>query len=215
MNKFELVLFDLDGTLIDTDKLIFMSYRHVFNKYRPDYKLTFEEVISFLGPTLMDTFKVYFPNENHDEMIEEYRKYTMEHHHKFVNAFSGAEQVMKELRELGVHIGIVTSKRRDVAMFGLQEFNLDKYTELMVDCNDVKNFKPHPEGINKALDYFNIKPENTLMVGDSKSDMLAGINAKCKVAAVNYSIKGEFYNELNVDYVINELNDIIKIVKGD
>ena len=63
MNKFELVLFDLDGTLIDTDKLIFMSYRHVFNKYRPDYKLTFEEVISFLGPTLMDTFKVYFPNE--------------------------------------------------------------------------------------------------------------------------------------------------------
>lgn len=215
MNKFELVLFDLDGTLIDTDKLIFMSYNHIFKKYRSDYKLTFEELMSFLGPTLMDTFKIYFPNENHDEMIEEYREYTIAHHHKFVSAFNGAEKVMCELRKLGIHIGIVTSKRRDVALFGLQEFGLDKYCELLVDCNDVKRFKPDPEGINLALKHFNVKPEKTLMVGDSKSDMLAGINASCKVAAVNYSIKGEFYKELVVDYIISELNDILKIVKGE
>ena len=53
------------------------------------------------------------------------------------------------------------------------------------------------------------------MVGDSKSDMLAGINAKCDVAAVDYSIKGAFYKDLNVNYVISELYDLIKIVKGE
>ena len=56
MSKYKLVLFDLDGTLIDTDKLIFMSYKHVLNKYRSDYKVSFDEMIDFLGPTLMDTF---------------------------------------------------------------------------------------------------------------------------------------------------------------
>ncbi len=213
MNKFDLVLFDLDGTLIDTDKLISMSYFHVFNKYRKDYDVSFKEMLNFLGPTLMDMFKIYFPNEDHDEMIEEYRRYTMAHHHKFVNAFSGALETLKTLRELGVHVGVVTSKRKDVAIFGLEEFGLDKYCELLIDCNDVTKFKPDPEGVNKAINYFNVDSSKTLMVGDSKSDMLAGINAGCKVAAVNYSIKGEFYKELNVDYVINNLIEIVNIVK--
>ena len=65
------------------------------------------------------------------------------------------------------------------------------------------------------MNYFNVLPSETLMVGDSKSDMLAGINAKCDVAAVDYSIKGAFYKDLNVNYVISELYDLIKIVKGE
>lgn len=215
MIKYKLVLFDLDGTLIDTDKLIFMSYLHVFKKYRPDYRVSFNEMLSFLGPTLMETFKVYFPNLNHDEIIEEYRKYTMENHFKFVSAFKDAEYVLKELKSLGVHIGIVTSKRKDVAIYGLKQFNLDQYVELLIDCNDVKKYKPDPEGVNKALEYFNVDKEDTLMVGDSQSDMLAGIYAGCKVAAVDYSIKGKFYIDLPVNYVIKELKDIIQIVKGE
>ena len=200
MSKYKLVLFDLDGTLIDTDKLIFMSYKHVLNKYRSDYKVSFDEMIDFLGPTLMDTFKVYFPGMDHDEIIEEYREYNVSHHRKFVNAFKGAELTLKTLRELGIHVGVVTSKRKDVADFGLQEFGLDKY-------------KPDPEGIIKAMDHFNVLPSETIMVGDSKSDMLAGINAKCDTIAVDYSIKGEFYKDLNVNHVISELYEIIDIVK--
>mgnify|MGYP003307327953 CR=1 FL=1 len=215
MSKYKLVLFDLDGTLIDTDKLIFMSYKHVLNKYRSDYKVSFDEMIDFLGPTLMDTFKVYFPGMDHDEIIEEYREYNVSHHRKFVNAFKGAESTLKELRELGIHVGVVTSKRKDVADFGLQEFGLDKYCEILVDCDDVKNFKPHPEGILKAIEHFKAQPNETLMVGDSKSDMMAGMNAGCDVAAVSYSIKGAFYEGLNVNYIIDELLDILKIVKGD
>lgn len=213
MSKYKLVLFDLDGTLIDTDKLIFMSYKHVLNKYRSDYKVSFDEMIDFLGPTLMDTFKVYFPGMDHDEIIEEYREYNVSHHRKFVNAFKGAELTLKTLRELGIHVGVVTSKRKDVADFGLQEFSLDKYCELLIDCNAVTKYKPDPEGIIKAMNHFNVLPSETIMVGDSKSDMLAGINAKCDTIAVDYSIKGEFYKDLNVNHVISELYEIIDIVK--
>ncbi len=214
MNKYKLVLFDLDGTLIDTDKLIFMGYYHMFQKYRPDYKVNFDEMLSFLGPTLMDMFNIYFPSFNQDELIEEYRKYTMENHHKFVNAYSNAYETLKELKNRGIHIGVVTSKRKDVAQYGLEEFKLDEFVELLIDCNAVKKFKPDPEGINKAIEHFKVSASETLMVGDSKSDMLAGINAKCKVAAINYSIKGQFYEGLNVDYIINELSEILEIVKG-
>ena len=215
MNKYKLVLFDLDGTLIDTDKLIFMGYYHMFKTYRNDYKVTFDDMLSFLGPTLMDMFKIYFPNENHNEMIEEYRRFTMENHDKFVSSFKGAEETLKALKDIGVRLGVVTSKRKDVASYGLKQFNLDKYIELLIDCNDVTKFKPDPEGINRALEYFNVDSKDTLMVGDSKSDMLAGLSANCDVAAVNYSIKGDFYKNLNVNYVINELSEIIKIVKGE
>jgi prephenate dehydrogenase len=120
VNKFELVLFDLDGTLIDTDKLIFMSYRHVFNKYRPDYKLTFEEVINFLGPTLMDTFKVYFPNENHDEMIA----YTSQLCHVVSNAFVKSPVAQK-------HHGYSAGSFRDLTR--VARLNENMWTELFLD----------------------------------------------------------------------------------
>ena len=90
---------------------------------------------------------------------------------------------------------------------------MDKYCELLIDCNAVTKYKPDPEGIIKAMDHFNVLPSETIMVGDSKSDMLAGINAKCDTIAVDYSIKGEFYKDLNVNHVISELYEIIDIVK--
>jgi len=213
--QYKLVLFDLDGTLIDTDKLIFMGYYHLFKKYRPDYEVTFKDMIGFLGPTLIDMFNIYFKNENKQMLIEEYREYVMSHHHKFVSVFNGAKELLEELNKLGVHIGVVTSKRKDVALHGLKQFGLDEYCELLIDCDAVKKFKPDPEGINYSMNHFNVKPEETLMVGDSQSDILAGINAKCHTVAVNYSIKGEFYKDLNVDYVVEKLLDILNIVKGE
>ena len=215
MLKYKAILFDLDGTLIDTDKLIFMGYYHLFKKYRKDYKVTFEDMMSFLGPTLIDMFNIYFEKEDKKALIEEYREYVMANHNRFVNVFDGAKELFIELHQLGIHIGVVTSKRKDVAFYGLKQFGLDKYCEILVDCDDVKNFKPHPEGVLKALEYFNVSPCEALMVGDSKSDMLAGKSAGCDVAAVNYSIKGDFYSDLNVNYVIDELLDILKIIKGD
>lgn len=215
MAKYKVVLFDLDGTLIDTDKLIFMGYYHLFKKYRKDYKVTFEDMMSFLGPTLIDMFNIYFEKEDKSVLIEEYREYVVAHHNKFVNVFDGAKELFIELNKMGVHIGVVTSKRKDVALYGLKQFGLDKYCEILVDCDDVKNFKPHPEGALKAIEHFKAQPNETLMVGDSKSDMMAGMNAGCDVAAVSYSIKGAFYEGLNVNYIIDELLDILKIVKGD
>lgn len=215
MLKYKLVLFDLDGTLIDTDKLIFMGYYHLFKKYRPDYKVTFDDMIGFLGPTLIDMFNIYFEKEDKKMLIEEYREYVLSHHNKFVSAFKGAKELFIELTKLGVHIGVVTSKRKDVALYGLKQFGLDEYCELLIDCDAVSKFKPDPEGINYSMNYFNVLPKDTLMVGDSKSDILAGINAGCDTVAVNYSIKGEFYKNLNVNYVIEELLDILKIVKGE
>ena len=215
MLKYKLVLFDLDGTLIDTDKLIFMGYYHLFKKYRKDYEVTFKDMIGFLGPTLIDMFNIYFVNEDKKKLIEEYREYVIAHHDKFVSAFKGAKELLEELHKLGIHIGVVTSKRRDVALYGLKQFGLDKYCELLVDCDAVKKFKPDPEGINYSIKYFNVTPSETLMVGDSESDMLAGINANCDVVAVNYSNKGEFNKDLKVNYIISELLDILKIVKGE
>ena len=164
------------------------------------------------GKVRIDTIKEHIVLSNIDKkaLIEEYREYVMTNHNRFVNVFDGAKELFSELHKLGVHIGVVTSKRKDVAFYGLKQFGLDKYCEILVDCDDVKNFKPHPEGVLKALEYFNVSPCEALMVGDSKSDMLAGKNAGMKVCAVedNFSKPQEELKRALADYYIQDYDDI-------
>ena len=74
MENIKVILFDVDGTLIDTDELIINSYKELFRIFRPDYKLTREEEISFLGPTLASKFPRYF-KEDFQLLFQVYRNY--------------------------------------------------------------------------------------------------------------------------------------------
>ena len=74
------ILFDLDGTLLNTDLLIKKSFIHTFKKYKPDYTLSEEELLSFLGPSLKNTFSRYVENNQVDELIQYYRDYNHKHH---------------------------------------------------------------------------------------------------------------------------------------
>lgn len=205
------ILFDLDGTLLDTDKLIFMTYKYMFDKFGEGYEPTFNEMLSFLGPTLMEVFPKYF-KQNVDYLIEEYRTYNVSHHQAFVQPIYGAKDVLHAIKEKGLKIAVVTSKRKDVALLGLQLFGLDNYIDYLVDCTMVTKYKPDPEGIEMVLDEFNIRAEEALMVGDSLSDILAGINSGCKTMAVSYSLKGNFYKNQKIDYIIDSLYDILKLI---
>lgn len=89
------LLFDLDGTVLNTDELIFQSFRYTFIKLLPDYTLSEEELLSFLGPPLRDSFARYLSGNQVDEAVQIYRAYNHEKHNDYVTLYPHETEVIK------------------------------------------------------------------------------------------------------------------------
>jgi pyrophosphatase PpaX len=209
--KINTILFDLDGTLINTNELIIESFLHTLNSYYPSkYQRT--DVLPFLGPTLYETFGSLNP-EKMEEMVKVYRKFNHEQHDLLVTEFETVFETVKTLQEQGFKLGIVTTKIRDTVNMGLKLTKLDQFFDVVVTLDDVEHAKPHPEPILKALAQLGSSPEETIMVGDNHHDVEAGKNAGTRTAGVSWSVKGrEYISSHNPDYLLEKMSDILPIV---
>lgn len=210
-NSITTLLFDLDGTLIDTNDLIITSYLHTLDKYFPNqYKR--EDVLPFMGPSLKEVFGAMNP-EKEEEMIQTYRTFNMANHDLLVKEFDGVYETVKILKEKGYKLGIVTTKMLNVAQMGLELSRLAPFFEVVVAIDHVKKIKPDPEPILLALEQLDAKPEEAIMIGDNYHDILGGQNAGTKTAGVAWSLKGkETLESYKPDYMLENMRDILKIL---
>lgn len=206
------VLFDLDGTLINTNDLIIASFTETLNHYYPErYKR--EDILQFIGPPLYDSF-YSIDKERVDEMIVRYREHNLKHHDLLVKEYEGVYETVEALHKAGYKLGIVTTKIRDVVLRGLKVGRLDRFFDVIVALDDVKKAKPDPEPIVKALEKLDSSPEETIMVGDNHHDVLAGKNAGTKTAGVAWTIKGRKHlEEYKPDYMLENMKDLLKILQ--
>ena len=212
-NKITTILFDLDGTLIDTNELIITTYLHTLEKYFPS-KYKREDVLPFLGPTLHEVFggMTQVP-EQVEEMIAAYRDYNISKHDELVKEFIGVSETIQTLKERGYKLAVVTTKRLDVTLKGLRLMNLEKYFEVIVAYEHVTKTKPDPEPIFNALEQLNSTPSETMMVGDNYHDILAGKNAGTQTAGVSWSIKGRDYvASYEPDYMLESMTDLLTVL---
>ncbi|OIK14593.1 pyrophosphatase PpaX [Bacillus sp. MUM 13] len=211
-NKITTLLFDLDGTLINTNELIIASFTDTLDFYYPgQYKR--EDILPFIGPPLFDTFNE-IDKERAEEMVAHYRKHNVENHDLMVTQFDGVYETVKSLKESGYKLAIVTTKKRDVVMKGLRLSRLDEFFEVIVTLDDVVHAKPDPEPLLKALDGVGSSPAEAIMIGDSHQDVLAGKNTGTKTAGVAWTIKGRAYIEgYHPDYVLEHMGDLIGILE--
>ncbi|MBM4760828.1 pyrophosphatase PpaX [Bacillus sp. B15-48] len=211
-NNIDTVLFDLDGTLIDTNELIISSYLHTLEQYFPgQYKR--EDVLPFMGPALKDVFAELNP-EKVDEMIKMYRTFNLSNHDLLVKEFEGVYDTVETLDKHGFKLAVVTTKLSDVAHMGLKLTGLDAFFKTVIALDDVENAKPDPEPIFKALDRLNSKPETAMMVGDNHHDVLGGKNAGTKTAGVAWTMKGrEHLAQFEPDYMLEKMPDLLSILE--
>ncbi len=211
-HKIDTILFDLDGTLINTIDLIVASFEHTLDHYFPG-KYGREEIATFIGPPLSETFGRLNPGYT-EEMIGMYRKFNHANHDDLVLEYEGVQETLDELYDAGYNMAVVTSKRRDTAVKGLQLMNMEKYFPVIVSLDEVTKPKPDPQPLYTALDQLGRKAGQALMVGDSEHDILAGKNAGTKAAGVAWSIKGkEHLESYSPDIMLHSMPELLNYIK--
>ncbi|OLN23992.1 pyrophosphatase PpaX [Domibacillus antri] len=212
MKKITTLLFDLDGTLINTNELIVESFLHTLNHFCPgQYKR--EDVYPFMGPPLIDTFEA-IDKERAMEMVAHYRKFNLEQHDALVTEFQGVYETVRTLHENNYKMAIVSTKLHNSVVKGLKLTKLDAFFDVIIALDDVENAKPHPEPLQKALAALGSKPEEAMMIGDNYHDIEGGQNAGTMTAGVAWSIKGrDFLNEYNPDFMLESMTELLDILK--
>ncbi|MCJ7840213.1 pyrophosphatase PpaX [Lederbergia sp. NSJ-179] len=209
--KITSLLFDLDGTLIDTNELIITSYLHTLEQYFPG-EFQREDVLPFMGPSLFDVFQGLDP-EKAEEMVDVYRKHNIEHHDLLVKEFDGVFETIRTLHENGYKLAIVSTKKRDTVLKGLELTNLKPFFEAIITMDDVEKLKPDPEPLNKAMALLDSKPEETMMIGDNYHDILGGKNAGTITCGVAWSLKGKDHLlSYHPDYMLDKMSDLLPII---
>lgn len=212
MSKLNALLFDLDGTLINTNELIVESFLHTLNHYFPG-QYEREDVYPFMGPPLIDTFEA-LDKERTMEMVAHYRAFNHEKHDALVTEFQGVYETIRTLHENGFKMAIVSTKIHETILKGLKLTNMESFFDVVVGLDDVEHAKPHPEPVQKALAALGASPEEALMIGDNYHDIEGGQNAGVKTAGVAWSLKGrDFLNTYNPDYMLESMADLLDILQ--
>ncbi|MEF9951289.1 MAG: pyrophosphatase PpaX [Clostridium sp.] len=205
------ILFDLDGTLLDTNTLILQSFKHTFRTHL-NIEVDDKEIINSFGEPLLTTLERYSKEEG-EAMIDVYREFNVANHDSMTTIFHGVEETLKALKEKGYKLSIVTSKGEAVAIRGLKLFDIMKYFDQVITPECTEKHKPNPEPIFEACNRLGIKPSECIMVGDSKYDILCGQNAGAFTCLVGYTAIGsDSFAGINPNFKINKLDEILDIL---
>jgi pyrophosphatase PpaX len=183
------VLFDLDGTLIDTTELILASCRYTFEQHlgacppRAALIATFgrslpEALLEFAAAAGLSD-----PQAAAEAMLDTYRCHNDEHHDVLIRPFPGVEQLLTVLHAAGLRLGVVTSKREGAARRGLSHYRLDRFFDVAVFHDDTIRHKPDPEPLVVASSKAGLTPADVVYVGDSVHDIAAGRAAGMRTIA--------------------------------
>lgn len=177
------VLFDLDGTLIDTYDLILQSFRYtvrtVLGRDVPDALL-----MAKVGQPLATQMWDFADSAAvHEELCRVYREYNAQIHDAAIREFPGTMEALAQLAAAGHPLGVVTSKRHACACQGLARFGMEPCFEFVIGSDDWPAHKPDPGPVSHGCDLLGLPPGECLYVGDSPFDLQAGNAAGCLTAA--------------------------------
>ncbi|SRR5579883_298611 len=203
------ILFDLDGTLLDTFDFIYGAFEHAFERHGVP-PLTRDKISELMGGPLEEVYQVMAPNHDPSLLTETHRTFQSENIH-LVALFVDTIPVLEELKRRGLKIAAITTRSLRTSLRSLEATGIAKYFDLVLSAEDVSNVKPHPEPILKALDALELKPEQAVMVGDTSADIEAGKNAGVKTIAALYGFAGNRLLSLKPDYAIKELKELLAL----
>ena len=187
MKKYKVLLFDLDGTVADTDQMIVETMNILYDKYRNGVRTPVEEIYYFSGPPIYDTLKKEFPNMDMEFMHDEFRRISVELYPKTVTTYPDTKETLLFFKEKGFKLGIVTNKIHSSTLLCLKLLDLEGIFDSLICYDDVREPKPEAEPILKSMkELGETDLSKVLYIGDNKLDLLTANNAGVDCALVNW-----------------------------
>jgi len=209
------ILFDFDGTLVNTNDVIIESFKHTFMHYL-GYEPEISKITKFFGEPLIVTMKREFPDVDPEEAMETYRTFQFEKAQHLVKIFDGITEMLQDVSDAGFRLAIVTSRTTASTLNYLKKFELEDFFEVIVSCDDTTIHKPEPEPILLALKKLGIEKEEAIMIGDGPFDIKCANNAKVKSILVGWRITdndNEVVGKIKPDYEIKKPEDLVGLLE--
>jgi len=207
------VVFDLDGTLVKSHKTILNTTIKTLEKLKISTDFNTEIFYNMLGHHFREIFEACnIAVHNVENFIDIYKDLYFD----FIDdseLYENVELVLRELNNNSIRTGLLTTKGQEQAVKISEHFNIAKNLDIIEGRKKEIAIKPAPDQLLKICNELNIKPENTLMVGDTELDILCGKNASAKTCAVSYGYrKLEDIKKYKPDFLIDDLKEILKFV---
>ncbi|HKQ72314.1 MAG TPA: HAD-IA family hydrolase [Blastocatellia bacterium] len=227
--KINLLLFDFDGTLVNTTSLILRAFRATWERvfgfvyddsqYIKTFGLLLPKAMRALTEQTIAEGRVSRPDDlaaylgdMEEELTLVYRAFNQQWHDEMIEPFDGVEETLVELKSREFRLGVVSSKMRAGLFRGLNYYRMTGLFDVIIAGDDCENHKPHPEPLLRAIAMAGAAARETAYIGDSAHDIVAGRAARVRTAAAAW---GPFprteLESLQPDYLLDDPKDLLKI----
>ncbi|MDC1150337.1 HAD-IA family hydrolase [Gammaproteobacteria bacterium] len=208
----KLVLFDLDGTLVDTAPDFVISLNNILKRNGRN-ALEFDHIRSFVSEGSVKFTEIGFEiTRDHPDFNKYRNEFLMEYKNNLTNTsklFAGVSSLLNQLDEIGIPYGIVTNKPFDYAEPLINYFNELKNCRTLICPDHLKNSKPSPEGILLACKKTGVNPLDSVYIGDHPNDLIAGKNAGTKTIGCLYGYSLDKNETYSGSILVNKADEII------
>lgn len=222
--EIDTLLFDFDGTLMDTTNVIVQSWQQVYRKVTGK-EARLETILATFGSILEDGLAEAFPGEPVDDLLKVYRGYHHDHFLELIELYPGIEEMLTGLKDTGLNMALVTSRLKKTTMQAVSEFRLDRFFDVIITADDCAKHKPDPEPILVSLEKLGegtaeqrrrFDRETVMMIGDTIYDRECARNAGVKCALVSWAPSIDVHDLRGSDrpeFIIEKPADIFGIIQ--
>lgn len=212
---YNLVIFDFDGTLVDSAPGIVDVMHQVVDEYLLSKQLL-EKWRNLVGVPLLTQMEIIFPekgSEYHETVANRYRAIYDTKAIEICPLFPDLLQVLSKLQESKIDLAIVSSKRRNLVELVLDHHDLNKYFRVVLGQQDVNNHKPHPEPVHNTLKQLNYEHKQSVVIGDSTFDLDMARNAGVDAIGVTTGIHTrEVLETSKPNHIVGNLAECLPLI---
>ncbi|MEK7175319.1 MAG: HAD-IA family hydrolase [Patescibacteria group bacterium] len=211
MEKITTLIFDIDGTILDTQEFIFQATEYALAT--SGYSVPERSIIAKnVGKSFPEYyFSLTNSEKDIDKLIDTHRAFQYLNFN-LAKLFPNALETLKTLKNKGYKLAVVTTRSKKTSHQNLIDSNIFNLFNIVISGDDVKKIKPDPEPLLMALEFMQELPEKAIMIGDSYLDIQAGKNAGTKTIRATYGFHIDKLHEPEPDFFISDISDLLKLL---